>query len=105
MSITSFQEGLPMPEKDRVMLPLIEIPNGLKLVLGAVSKGAEVPPHKAPYPASIQLLEGSIEVLKGEAWVRVAPGERVTFDLGQLHGVKALESSYILVTHLRHLAS
>lgn len=101
MPITRFQDALPMPEKERAMLSLIEIPDGLKLVLGAVPKGAQVPPHKAPYSASIQLLQGSIEVLKGETWSRLAPGERITFDQGQLHGVRALESSYILATHLR----
>lgn len=103
MPITSFQEALPMPEKERAMLPLIEIPDGLKLVLGAVPKGVQVPPHKTTCPASVQLLQGSIEVLQGETWTKVSPGERVVFEQGQLHAVKALESSYILVTQLRHL--
>lgn len=104
MPITSFQEALPMPEKERAMLPLVDIPNGLKLVLGAVPKGVQLPTHATTYPASVQLLQGSIEVLRGETWTQIAPGERVAFEPGQLHAIKALESSYILVTHLRHLA-
>jgi len=104
MAITSFQEALPMPATGRAMLPLIDIPNGLKLVLGAVPEGILLPSHTTAYPACVQLLQGSIEVMRGEAWIQVAPGERVAFEPGQLHAVKALESSYILVTHLRHLA-
>jgi quercetin dioxygenase-like cupin family protein len=101
MPITSFQEALPMPEKDRAMLPLIDIQDGTKLVLVALPVACQVPPHKAPYPASVQLLQGRIEVLRGETWQPVAPGERVVFEQDQLHGVKALESSYLLVTHMR----
>jgi quercetin dioxygenase-like cupin family protein len=101
MPITNFQEALPMPEKDRAMLPIIDIKDDSKVVLAALPKGSEVPPHIAPYPASVQLLQGSIEALKGETWIPVAPGERVIFEQGQLHGMKALEASYFLVTHMR----
>ncbi|HNX30798.1 MAG TPA: hypothetical protein PKM35_04275 [Holophaga sp.] len=104
MTITSFQEALPMPAKERAMLPLIDIPEGLKLVLAAIPKGVQLPTHATTYPASVQLLQGSIEVMRGETWIQVAPGGRVAFEPGQLHAIKALESSYILVTHLRHLA-
>ncbi len=103
MPITNIPETLPMPAAEKAMLPLVDVPGGLKLVLGAVPKGVEVAPHKTPYPASVQLLEGSLEVLKGETWTRITPGERVPFEQGQLHALRALESSYILVTHLRHL--
>ena len=101
MPITNLQEALPMPEKERAMLPLIDVKDDTKLVLVALPKDCQVPPHKAPYPASAQLLQGKIEVLKGEAWLPVIPGERVVFEQDQLHGVKALESSYLLVTHMR----
>ncbi len=101
MPITNFQESLPMPEKDRAMLPLVDVKDDTKLVLVALPKDGLVPPHKAPYPASVQLLQGRIEALKGETWIPVAPGERVVFDQDQSHGVKALESSYLLITHMR----
>lgn len=101
MSITRFQDALPMPEKERAMLPLIDIKDGLKLVLAALPKDGQVPPHQAPYAASVQLLQGRIEVLKGTERHTPAPGERIVFAPGELHGVKALESSYFLVTHLR----
>lgn len=103
MPITSFQEALPMPEKERAMLPLIDVKDGLKLVLLALPKGGVVPPHQAHHPASVQLIQGRIEVLKGTAWLPAAPGERIVFEPGEPHGLKALESSYILVTQLRGL--
>lgn len=101
MTITNFQEALPMPEKDRAMLPLIDIKDDTKLVLVALPAGGQVPPHKAPYLASVQLLTGRIDALKGETWHAIAPGERIVFDENELHSVKALESSYLLVTHMR----
>jgi quercetin dioxygenase-like cupin family protein len=90
-----------MPEKDRAMLPLIDVKEGLKLVLVALPKGGLVPPHQAPYPASLQLIQGHVEVLKGTTWLPAAPGERILFDPGETHAVKASESSYFLVSHLR----
>ncbi len=101
MSITSFQEALPMPEKDRVMLPLIDIKDGFKLVLAALPKDATVPPHKAPYNARVLLVQGRLEVLKGTEWHTLAPGQRIEFSPGENHAVKALEASYFVVTHLR----
>lgn len=105
MSIHNLQEALPMPEKDRVMLPLIDVKDDLKLVLAALPKGGLVPPHEAPYPASVQLISGRIEALKGDTWHTLAPGERLVFDERELHAVKALESSYFLVSHMRAQAS
>ncbi|MFZ1613985.1 MAG: hypothetical protein WAT51_07430 [Holophaga sp.] len=105
MTITNFQEALPMPEKDRAMLPLIDIKDDTKLVLVALPGGGQVPPHKAPYLASVQLLTGRIEVLKGETWHILTPGERIVFEEDELHSVKALEASYLLVTHMRAQAS
>ncbi len=105
MTITNLQEALPMPEKDRAMLPLIDIRDGAELVLVALPAGGQVPPHKAPYPASVQLLTGRMEALKGETWHTLTPGERIVFEENELHSVKALEASYFLVTHMRARAS
>jgi quercetin dioxygenase-like cupin family protein len=101
MPITNLQEALPMPESQRATLPLIDVEHGTKLVLMALPKEVEIAPHKAPYPASVQLLTGRIEVLKGAMWIPMAPGERVVLDKDQLHALKAFESSYLLVTHMR----
>ena len=101
MTITDLQEALPMPEKDRAMLSLIDLKGNTKLVLVALPAGLDIAPHKAPYPASVQLLTGQIEALKGKTWIPVVPGERVAFDQDESHSVKALKPSYLLVTHMR----
>jgi quercetin dioxygenase-like cupin family protein len=101
MPITNLQEALPMPEAQRANLPLIDVEHGVKVVLVALPKGVKIAPHQAPYVASAQLLTGHIEVLKGDAWIPMAPGERVVFDKDQPHALTGLESSYILVTHMR----
>ncbi len=101
MPITSLQEALPMPETQRATLTLIDVPHGTKLVLVALPGDVPIAPHRAPYPASAQLLTGRIEVMKGETWIPMAPGERVVFDKDQPHALKAFEPSYLLVTHMR----
>ena len=73
MTITNLQEALPMPESQRANLPLIDVEHGTKVVLVALPKGVKIAPHKAPYVATAQLLTGSIEVLKGETWIPMAP--------------------------------
>ena len=101
MPIKNLQDALPMPESLRATLSLIDVEHGTKLVLVALPKDVLIPPHKAPYPASTQLLTGRIEVLKGETWIPMLPGERVVFDKDQPHALKAFESSYLIVTHMR----
>jgi quercetin dioxygenase-like cupin family protein len=101
MPITNLQEALPMPEAQRATLTLLDVPKGTKLVLVALPGNVQIAPHRAPYPASVQLLTGRIEVMKGEAWISMAPGERVVFDRDQPHALKGLEPSYLLVTHMR----
>ena len=101
MPITNLQEALPMPEAQRATLTLLDVPHGTKLVLVALPGNVQIAPHRAPYPASVQLLTGHIEVMKGEAWISMAPGERVVFDRDQPHALKGLEPSYLLVTHMR----
>lgn len=101
MPITDLQEALPMPEAQRATLTLIDVPHGTKLVLVALPGEIEIAPHRAPYPASAQLLTGRIEAMKGETWIPMVPGERVVFDKDQPHALKAFEPSYLLVTHMR----
>lgn len=101
MAITNLQEALPVPLKGRATLPLIDLPEDTKLVLVAMDTGVEIAPHQAPYPASVQLLSGRIDVLLGEGWKPVVPGGRVFIEEGLTHAVRTFEPSYFLVTHLR----
>lgn len=103
--ITNLSETLPMPEDQRASLPLLDLKNDTKLVLVALPSGVKIPAHAAPYPASILLISGAIEVMLGETWKRVSPDEWVPIEAELLHSVRAIEPSYFLVTHLRGLGS
>jgi quercetin dioxygenase-like cupin family protein len=103
--ITDLTEVLPMPKAERAMLTLLDLKGDTKLVLAALPAGAQVPAHQVPYPASVVLLSGSIEVLLGEAWKRVDPGETAAVPANLLHAVRATESSYFLAIHLRALGA
>lgn len=101
MPITDLHDALPMPEKERKVLPLVDLKGDLKVALVALPAGVEIATHQAPHAASVQLIEGSVEILKGTEWLRPTRGERIAFEIGQPHGMKALASSYLLVTHWR----
>lgn len=104
-TITNLFESLPMPEGQRASLPLLDLKNDTKLVLVALPSGVQIPAHAAPYPASVLLLSGAIEVMLGEIWQQVSPGGLVPIEANLLHSVRANEPSYFLVTHLRGLDS
>jgi len=102
---SSFSEILPMPEDQRSTLTLLEVKDDTKMVLVALPGSVQIPAHKVPYPASLLLLSGSVEVMLGEAWTRVVPGTTVPIPEGILHAVKGVEASYFIVTHLRGFGS
>ncbi len=103
--ITNLSDTLPMPEGQRASLPLLDLKNDTKLVLVALPSGVQIPAHAAPYPASVLLLSGAIEVMLGETWKQVGPGELVPNAEELLHSARASEPSYFLVSHLRGLGS
>jgi quercetin dioxygenase-like cupin family protein len=98
-------EILPMPEGQRASLALLDLKNDTKVVLVAIPGNTRIPAHQVPYPATVLLLSGSVEVMLGEAWTPVAPGATVAIPEGVIHSVKAAEASYFIVTHLRGLGS
>ena len=104
-AISSLAEMLPMLEGQRANLPLLDLKDDTKLVLVAIPGGVQIPAHQVPYPASVLLLSGSIEVMLGEEWTSVAPGSTVPIVAGMLHAIRAGEPSYVIVTHLRGLGS
>ena len=103
--LSSLAETLPMPEGQRASLTLLDLKDDTKVVLVAVPGGVQIPAHQVPYPASVLLLSGSIEVMLGEQWTRLAPGSTVPIVAGVLHAIRAGEPSYLIVTHLRALGT
>ena len=100
-----FAEILPMPESQKATHTLLDLKNDTKVVLVAIPGSVQIPAHQVPYPASVLLLSGSVEVMLGETWTRVAPGTTVPIPEGVMHAVRAGEASYFIVTHLRGLGS
>jgi quercetin dioxygenase-like cupin family protein len=99
--VSTYTEALAIPEGGIASKPLLEVKEGTKLVLFALDHGQEISAHKSPFPASILLLEGSLEVLVGETWNRIQPNEQIALPLGLPHGIRALEPSHFLLTMLR----
>ena len=105
LSAVSLAELLPMPEGQKTSLPLLDVKNETKLVLVAIPGGTEIAAHEGPYPATVLLLKGSIEVMLGEAWTSMAPGETVAISAGLRHAIRAGKGSYFIVAHLRGLGA
>lgn len=105
LSAISLSELLPMPEGQKTSLPLLDVKNETKLVLVAIPGGTEIAAHQVPYPATVLLLNGSIEVMRGEAWTPMAPGETIAIASELRHAIRATEASYFIVAHLRGLGA
>lgn len=104
-SAVSLSELLPMPVGQKAQLPLLDVKDDTKVVVVAIPGGIEIPAHQVPYPATVLLLSGSIDVMLGEAWTPLAPGGLVAVEAGMRHAIRASESSYFIVTHLRGLGA
>ncbi|MBI3132667.1 MAG: hypothetical protein HYZ13_15235 [Acidobacteria bacterium] len=106
LPITALDRLLPVPEGKRANQPLIDLaPDQTKVVLLALDGGVEVPPHAVAYEAGVQLLAGSIEVLLGETWHRLRPGQYLAVPRTVRHAVRALAPSHALVIHARGLTA
>lgn len=95
--------SLPIPDSGIASSPLLDLAGSTKLVLFALDAGQEISPHATPFPAQVLLLAGRIEVLVGNMWTGLAPGERHELPAGVPHGIRALEASHFLLTMLRGL--
>lgn len=101
----SLSELLPMPEGQKTSLPLLDVKNDTKLVLVAIPGGTEIAAHQVPYPATVLLLNGSIDVMLGETWTSMAPGETLAVPTDLRHAIRAGKASYFIVAHLRGLGA
>jgi quercetin dioxygenase-like cupin family protein len=104
-ALPSLAEALPMPDGQRASLPLLDLKDDTKVVLVAIPAGGQIPAHQVPYPASVLLLSGSIEMMLGEEWTKLAPGTALAIGTGMPHAIRAGAPSYFIVTHLRGLGA
>lgn len=71
---------------------------GLRLVIVALHSGAEIKPHKAEHPISVQALEGEFEFAIDEKTEVLKAGQVLTLHKGITHRVKARSECAFLIT-------
>jgi quercetin dioxygenase-like cupin family protein len=88
----------PGDEQDRRAVTLIR-ESGLSVVLTHLRAGAQLREHAAPGPATVQVLDGKVQIeLGGKRLEAVGAGHLVAFDAGVRHAVTAEEDSTLLLT-------
>jgi len=71
---------------------------GLRIVLVAMHAGTVIPAHKADYPFSLQVLEGSLLFTSRKKTTKLQCGELLTLHAGIPHGIEAPEEAAFLLT-------
>jgi quercetin dioxygenase-like cupin family protein len=71
----------------------------IRLILPA---GKETPPHKVAGPITVQCLEGRVAFHASGKWQTLEPGQLLYLAGDELHAVKGIENSSVLVTIPRH---
>lgn len=72
--------------------------DGLRLVLIALHKDAEMKKHTADGIISVQVLEGQIQFTTSEQTVEISKGQMLTLHKGIPHSVLAMEETIFLLT-------
>lgn len=80
--------------------PLLEAA-GLELIRLVVPAGKEIPPHRTPGELTVQCLEGHVAFTHAGTSTELHAGDLLYVCANELHSVKALADSSLLVTRLR----
>lgn len=72
----------------------------LELIRMVLPAGKEVATHKAPGEITVQCLEGRVAWTADGKTQELTPGQLLYHSTGELHSVKAIEASSLLVTML-----
>lgn len=101
MNLTSFREQIKQEQawqnSDRNAITLFKT-DGMRLVLIALHKGAEMKTHTAPGIISVQVLEGQITFRTEQQTAGLGAGQMLTLHAGIPHSVLAREESVFLLT-------
>ena len=84
-------------EKDRNAMTVYKTP-GMRIVLIALHKDAELKRHNAEGIISVQVLDGEIKFGTDEAEVLIQAGQMIALHKGLYHSVKAIKESVFLLT-------
>ncbi|RPH92576.1 cupin domain-containing protein [candidate division KSB1 bacterium] len=79
---------------------LIKQPTGT-MTLFAFDKGQELSEHTAPFDATVQVLEGEVELVIGEKSVRASENQTVIMPANIPHALKAVTRFKMLLTMIR----
>lgn len=84
-------------ETDRNAITVFKT-NGLRIVLIAMRKGAEMAKHSAGGKISIQVLEGKIHIFTDEQIVKLGAGQMLAMHEGIMHSLLAKRKTIFLLT-------
>lgn len=84
-------------EKDRNAITVYKTP-GMRIVLIALHKDAELKRHNAEGIISVQVLDGEINFGTDDAEVHLKSGQMIALHKGLYHSVKAIKESVFLLT-------
>lgn len=70
----------------------------LEVIRLIVPAGKQIPPHKVAGPITVQCLEGRVEFSAHGEWKQLEPGEMLHLAGGEMHAVKGVLDSSVLVT-------
>ena len=87
----------PWIDSDRNAITVFKT-NGLRIVLIALHKGAEMIKHTADGLISLQVLEGQISFNTDERTVELSKGQMLALHAGIPHSVQAIEETIFLLT-------
>ena len=63
-----------------------------------VHAGQEIPPHKTKGPITVQCLQGKVVFAVGDIENEMLPGDWLYLEGGQVHSLRGIEDSALLVT-------
>ena len=84
-------------ETDRNAITVFKT-NGLRIVLIALRKGAEMAKHSAGGKISIQVLEGKMQIFTDEQIVKLGAGQMLAMHEGIMHSLLAKKKTIFLLT-------
>ena len=89
-----------LPEnRDRRGITLVK-EHGITVVLTVLKQGAQLAEHDTPGPATVQVLDGEVEMKVGDEALSLRSGQIVAFDARVAHEVEASSDAAILITVL-----
>jgi quercetin dioxygenase-like cupin family protein len=70
----------------------------LEIIRIVLAAGKEFPPHKVAGPITVQCLEGRVDFHARDAWRTLEPGQMLHLAGDELHAVKGIVDSSLLLT-------